>query len=1188
MKRMRLKITNTRLLLLLLMITLSLIISSCEKQNKISADMITARSMGLAYLEENKLVEAEAAFKKLIEIAPDEPLAFANLGLVYTRMGDYEKAETYFESALELAPNDPEIQFNLTELLILTNRGDKAIEILEETLRFNPDHIKTLYKLGKIYSNSDDVTISQKCSEYLTKVVDFLPTNLTAQLDLIEILLHQNKADMAASHMEKLNKIMPEFPKEAEVFYSTSLQNMLNDKVAESIPPFNIFRNILKPTILYRAGADELKGISGPLIGTPLITFSGDNNLSGQSTQMVLEAIRFTDVTEAAGLSALPELKSSSYILAAADLDGNGTQDLYASVWDKEENENNAFLLNNDFGKFVDISAAAGIKHNGIDRDAIFTDYDNDGFLDLFITNGSENILYYHFEEQKFRNVTTEAGIGGDGSGNSACFADFDHDGDLDLYLANQSQNDFFRNNLDGSFTENSKKMGIRGDETPSRKVAFGDFDDDGDIDLFVLNSETSNILYSNLRQGEFADVTSKWGLKSDAGSNSLAIGDYNNDGLLDILITNSNPSGYTLYYKFDGEQYEKDNRSNELETILKEYICQDAKFFDFDNDGYLDLVFAGKSKRKDLEMPGLLLFHNNGKGVFKDVSNLLPELMPAGSSIEIADYNEDGDQDIFFSGEDGRVRLLRNDGGNANHYLKVQLVGLRTGSGKNNYFGIGAKVELKAGELYQSQVVTKPVIHFGMGQKTKADIVRVLWTNGVPQNLFEPGSDQEILEEQILKGSCPFIYAWNGDKYEFVTDVLWRSAIGMPLGIMGGETAYAFSDPAEDYFKIHGEMLKKKDDNYSLKLTAELWETAYFDQVKLLVVDHPETSDIYLDERFTPPPFPPLKFYQVSEKKYPKSIIDDRGNDLSEITRSHDDIYVSDLNPQKYQGITKLHDIIMDLGDLSGEKEIVLYLNGWVFPTDASINMAVSQSSENLIHPPSLQVKEKNGRWKTVIENFFFPMGKNKTVILDLSDKFLSDNYQVRIRTGMQIYWDHIFYSLSESEIPLRVNNLTPSFADLHYRGFSRMYRKGGRYGPFWFEYNDVSEDPKWRDLEGTYTRYGDVNDLLLEADSKYIITNAGDEISLEFNAEEVPDLPEGWSRDFVIYTNGWLKDGDLNTSKGQTVEPLPFKGMSKYPYGENEHYPRDTEHQQFLKKYITRKVTTDNYKKLLIPVQN
>jgi hypothetical protein len=511
-------------------------------------------------------------------------------------------------------------------------------------------------------------------------------------------------------------------------------------------------------------------------------------------------------------------------------------------------------------------------------------------------------------------------------------------------------------------------------------------------------------------------------------------------------------------------------------------------------------------------------------------------------------------------------------------------LVGLRTGSGKNNYFGIGAKVEVKSGDLYQSCFVSKPISHFGLGYRTEADIVRVLWTNGVPQNLFKPGSDQALLEKQILKGSCPFLYAWNGDRYEFVTDVLWRSALGMPLGIMGGETAYAFSDPSEDYFKIPGDMLKEIDGHYSLQLTAELWETAYFDQVKLLVVDHPESSDIFVDERFTPPPYPPLQIHRVGQKRFPKAVQDEWGNDLKEVTREKDNIYVSNLISDRYQGVTKPHDLIIDLGTIADKEKIVLYLNGWLFPTDASINLAISQSSITSVFPPRLQVLNKQGKWQTVIDNISFPMGKNKYIVLDLTDKFLSEDYRLRIRTTMQIYWDYIFFTTEQTNIPIEVQTLQPQSADLHYRGYSRMYRKGGRYGPFWFDYDDVSTEPLWRDLVGDYTRYGDVRELLLEADSKYIITNAGDEISLEFESTSETRLKPGWRRDFIIYTNGWLKDGDLNTASGQTVEPLPFRGMSRYPYGSTESYPDDTEHRQYLKKYNTRKITADRLRKQLL----
>ena len=138
-----------------------------------------------------------------------------------------------------------------------------------------------------------------------------------------------------------------------------------------------------------------------------------------------------------------------------------------------------------------------------------------------------------------------------------------------------------------------------------------------------------------------------------------------------------------------------------------------------------------------------------------------------------------------------------------------MKLVGLRAGSAKNNHFGIGAKMEIRAGDLYQSMVVTDPNIHFGIGKRSTADVIRITWTNGVPQNIFFPGTDQSLVESQTLKGSCPFLYTWNGDEYVFVKDIIWRSALGMPLGIMGGNTAYAFPDASDDYIKIPGELLK-------------------------------------------------------------------------------------------------------------------------------------------------------------------------------------------------------------------------------------------------------------------------------------------------------------------------------------------------------------------------------------------
>jgi hypothetical protein len=200
--------------------------------------------------------------------------------------------------------------------------------------------------------------------------------------------------------------------------------------------------------------------------------------------------------------------------------------------------------------------------------------------------------------------------------------------------------------------------------------------------------------------------------------------------------------------------------------------------------------------------------------------------------------------------------------------------------------------------------------------------------------------------------------------------------------------------------------------------------------------------------------------------------------------------------------------------------------------------------------------------------------MGKDKTVVVDLSGLMTTSDHRIRISTNMEIYWDHVFFSDSRDEAPVVYNVLDPVTADLHFRGFSETFRKGGRYGPHWFDYSKVTADPKWRDLTGDYTRYGDVLPLLAKADNKYIISNAGDETTVSFSEKGLPPVPKGWKRDFLIRCVGWVKDGDINTAHGQKVLPLPFHGMKSYPPGKDDIYPADAEHQQYVKEYNTRKV--------------
>ncbi len=1161
-------------------------LNSCEQKTKkvtdqnIASQKITIRTMGLAYLEENNLPEAESEFKKLTELDPGESLGYANLGLVYVRMGKYPEAEEQLKRAIELDKDNPDIKLILSKSYELNDQNDLAEKTLKEIVKTSPDNIKALHSLADLYDKETDESSLTTRRKYLEDVVKYTPGNVVPRLQLIEVLIRLDEADEALKQLEAVQKVFPEPPKEALAYYMTALDLLRKNKVEEALTPMRIFHNFIKLSNPYQAGVQELKGPGGAIIGFPVITFGEPVSAMIRDGETVLDAIRFTDVTETAGLNVIQKKNNTLSHLAVADYDSDGDHDIYFGT-SSGTTDNSPVLLNNELGKFSDVTKTSGIRHQGAENASIFADYDNDGHLDLYVVREKGNLLYKNDGEGKFSDVTKSSGTGDQDPGNASVFFDSDHDGDLDLFITKSGPNSLYRNNADGTFVEMADKMNISGGDNNSRNAVFADFDDDGDIDLFVVNDNAENILYDNLRQGRFEDITAVAGLSGDITSGNVALGDYNNDGYPDLFVLDSKGKAFTLYRNNGNQTFQKDEKAGTVFKELEKLSGHDASFFDFDNDGALDLLIVGEPISGGNK--GIFLFHNDGWGNYKDVSNMLPENINAAHEIAIADYNEDGDLDIFLAGTDGKLYLIRNDGGNANRHIKIQLVGLRTGSGKNNYYGIGAKVEVRAGDLYQMKVVTDPSIHFGLGAHEKADVVRILWTNGTPQNIFTPGSDQDLVEEQELKGSCPFLYTWNGSEFEFVKDMMWRSALGMPLGIMGANTTYAFADAAQEHLLIPGEVLQLKDDTYPVRITAELWETMYFDQLSLSALDYPESVEVYVDERFTPPPFPPLKVYAIDEKIFPQSAKDGKGNDLLSYILKKDDKYISNFNPGKYQGITEMKSLILNPGDNISTDQMLLVLQGWIFPTDASINASLAQSESIKLVAPELQVINLQGEWETV-DHIGFPMGKDKTIVVEMAGKFLTNDHSIRIRTNMEIYWDRIFFGKNLPEISSKITEMRYASAELQYRGFSRTYRKGGRYGPHWFDYNDVSTEPKWRDLTGMYTRFGDVLPLLSQSDDQYVIMNAGDEMKIEFSTSGLPQLRKGWKRDFLLYSNGWVKDGDLNTAMGQTVEPLPFQGMKCYPYGSGMSYPDDDTHRNYMEKYNTRIVDGMQFRRALI----
>jgi hypothetical protein len=335
--------------------------------------------------------------------------------------------------------------------------------------------------------------------------------------------------------------------------------------------------------------------------------------------------------------------------------------------------------------------------------------------------------------------------------------------------------------------------------------------------------------------------------------------------------------------------------------------------------------------------------------------------------------------------------------------------------------------------------------------------------------------------------------------------------------------------------------------------------------------VDHPDSAEVFVDERFVPPGPVELRMLRAINRRPPVSAIDERGHDVLPALRDKDDVYVDNLVPTHYQGVVEPHDLILDLGADAGRANTHLVLRGWIYPSDASINVALAQQSVLKVSMPTLEVRNARGQWQTVT-TIGFPSGKDKTIVLDLAGKFPTTDHRVRIRTNMQIYWDQAFIATDVSEVPVKTTTLRRLGADLHSRGYSRMYRKGGRRGPHWFDYATVSKDSPWRTITGAFTRFGDVSPLLERGDDQYVVMAPGDEATVEFDATSADAVPAGWKRTFLLYTDGWIKDADLNTAHGNTVEPLPFHAIKSYPYEPGEAYPSDSAHRRYLRQYNTR----------------
>jgi len=498
-------------------------------------------------------------------------------------------------------------------------------------------------------------------------------------------------------------------------------------------------------------------------------------------------------------------------------------------------------------------------------------------------------------------------------------------------------------------------------------------------------------------------------------------------------------------------------------------------------------------------------------------------------------------------------------------HWIRIQLTGV-----KSLKLAQDAEVEIKAGRLYRKQRYDGVPLTFDTGAYATIDTVRITWSNGLIQNETQQAADKtyKYEEAQRLSGSCPMIWTWDGAGLEFITDVLGVA----PLGAADGDGSY-FPVDHDEFVSIPGRALKPSNGYYDVRITEELSEVSYLDQVRLFAVDHPAATEIYTNEKFKGPPYPEDRLFGVKRRIYPSG-----ASEFSATEKPADVLPLLLKTDQKYpdrfarteSGIAEMHTLEMDFAGAAKSGSAVLLLHGWVDWPDGSTFRAASQESKAGLVMPYLQMQDAAGNWQTVNQDMGMPSGKPKTIAVDL--KFPSASRKLRIVTNLCVYWDEVFLS-EDSAAPVVHQNETPLLsAGLGFRGFSESRIDADRKQPDTYIYGNVTSTSYWNPTPGLYTRYGDVRELAKDVDDRLIIMGSGDELKLRFRADAFPPLPDGWTRDYLLKVDGWAKDRDPNTAYSTSVEPLPFHAMSVYPYPKTERFPDDAVHEKYRREYNTR----------------
>ncbi len=1038
-------------------------------------------NVGKAHLENRNSAGAIEAFTAAAAIEPQAALTWRNLARGQLLKGDAAAARQALDRAREIQPESVATSFLTGLAHARDGRYDQAAPHFETAVRLDPHTATLRYQLAVAYQALGK---QAEAKQQLLETVRLDPLHASACYRL-QTLARQENDDEAFTRWNReflrLRKILPDELRTPELLERCVYSN------AEAPDP----RPDVRPSI----------------------------------------DVRFTDATAAfaddtpvdmAAIGVLELGDDGRYTLVVAQVDGELS--LLKTDADKPWRR---MPVEGRLPENASVeSCGCANFHDDVPTGARY-DPKLHALNDCLFVAPDRVYLLKRIAPTEFRDVTGPSGLA-EARGGRTRWADYDHDGDVDLFLAGKAALDLWQNNGDGRFERANEPAGLAAISSAT-DVAAIDFDGNHAVDLVVTGGAEPTRIFENQRTGRFAgrpDPPGPW-----PAAQRVLCNDLDNDGYPDAVLIDDRRA--TVVFE---------RRASRRQIELGDIEPAESLLVDVDNDGWLELCVAGRS-RGDADRGRIRVWHS-GPGApesdWIDVSDRLGlnrvELPPVRALLAI-DVDNDRDTDLVLLGWDRRLRVLRNDGGHANGQLKLRLIGTKT-----NPAGIGTHIELREPGLLVSRAVDGVATEFGLAGRTRLDSLQTLWTNGVVDNQInvEPIPPvMTIVERNVAAGSCPFLWAWDGQRQRFVTDILGNS----PLGLLLKRGVPLPADADEIVWIGSAADFPPRDGEYVVEVSECFREVLYLDQARLIAVDHAADVEVHPTDKLMPPPFPPSELWALGK---PQPLVRAAGEDdldRTELLRQMDGEFAPPgvPLPPPLRGMCAPLGLRLDFGPLDVGRPLVLALTGWLQYGDASTNIALSQNAAVTIIPPKLEAEVASDEWTPLQVIVGMPAGKTKTILCDLAGKLPAGTRRLRLTTTFEIRWDRIALFERLADNALQQSSLEPTAAHLEWRGFPEL-KAPSEHWPTVPTGAALSDEPLWRTTpEGWCTRYGDVLELVTTRDDRYVILNAGDAVTLRFNAARLPELRRGAVRSFFFYSVGWDKDGDHNVVDGDQVEPLP-----------------------------------------------